>query len=95
MQVFSKDISVGDVIEVKDDETVPADCVILGTSLDPNGLCYISTTSLDGERNLKPRFALKFLKDNTDLLFQAKRKISVFRPDPEKNLEYFQSKIII
>jgi hypothetical protein len=35
---------------------IQADCLVLSTS-DPNGMCYISTETLDGERNYKPKFA--------------------------------------
>ncbi|KAG6485109.1 hypothetical protein ZIOFF_053638 [Zingiber officinale] len=51
-----KDVRVGDVLKVSDDETIPCDMVILSTS-DPSGLCYVQTINLDGESNLKTRYA--------------------------------------
>ena len=32
--IFTKDILVGDIIQVLDDETVPADCLLLSTDPD-------------------------------------------------------------
>lgn len=43
---------------LRKDEQVAADLVVLFTSSE-NGDCYISTSNLDGESNLKHRFALK------------------------------------
>lgn len=37
---------------------MPADILILSTS-EPNGICYIETKNLDGETNLKPKNANK------------------------------------
>ncbi len=47
-----RQLAVGDVIEVKADDSVPADIVVLRTGL-PSGLAYVETASLDGEVNLK------------------------------------------
>lgn len=53
-----KKLEVGDVVLLRDNDQVPADIVVLSTS-DANGLCYVETKNLDGETNLKPRKALK------------------------------------
>lgn len=52
-----KKLEVGDIVLLKDNEQVPADIVVLSTS-DPEGMCYLETKNLDGETNLKPRKAL-------------------------------------
>ncbi|CAJ1948226.1 unnamed protein product [Sphenostylis stenocarpa] len=51
-----KNIQAGDVVQIFANETIPADMVLLGTS-DPSGVAYIQTMNLDGESNLKTRFA--------------------------------------
>ncbi|XP_020237466.1 phospholipid-transporting ATPase 1 isoform X2 [Cajanus cajan] len=51
-----KRIQAGEVVKIFSDETIPADMVLLGTS-DQSGLAYIQTLNLDGESNLKTRYA--------------------------------------
>ncbi|KAG9309612.1 hypothetical protein JVU11DRAFT_10273 [Chiua virens] len=53
-----KKLEVGDIVLLRENEQVPADVVVLSTS-DPDGLCYLETKNLDGETNLKPRRAMK------------------------------------
>ena len=53
-----KKLEVGDIVLLRDNEQVPADIVVLSTS-DPDGLCYLETKNLDGETNLKARKALR------------------------------------
>lgn len=51
-----KDIQAGEVVKISSEETIPCDMVLLGTS-DPSGIAYIQTMNLDGESNLKTRYA--------------------------------------
>jgi phospholipid-translocating ATPase len=53
-----KKLEVGDIVLLRDNEQVPADIVVLSTS-DPDGICYLETKNLDGETNLKPRRSVK------------------------------------
>ncbi|XP_041799888.1 phospholipid-transporting ATPase VB [Chelmon rostratus] len=55
-----KDVRVGDFMKVVCNEIVPADLLLLHTS-DPNGVCHIETSNLDGETNLKQRTAMSGL----------------------------------
>ncbi len=52
-----KNVSVGDFVRLYNDEEIPADIVVLSTS-DSDGACYVETKNLDGETNLKVRTAL-------------------------------------
>lgn len=54
---YWKNVQVGDFVRLFNDEEIPADIVILSTS-DPDGACYVETKNLDGETNLKVRQAL-------------------------------------
>ncbi|KAK2760297.1 hypothetical protein FQN54_002365 [Arachnomyces sp. PD_36] len=54
---YWKNVQVGDFVRIYNEEPIPADVVILSTS-DPDGACYVETKSLDGETNLKVRQAL-------------------------------------
>ena len=53
-----KKLEVGDIVLLRDNDQVPADIVVLSTS-DPEGLCYLETKNLDGETNLKPRKSVR------------------------------------
>ncbi|KAI1234928.1 hypothetical protein IHE44_0003316 [Lamprotornis superbus] len=48
----SEKIKVGDIVEVKADETFPCDLIFLASS-STDGTCYVTTASLDGESNFK------------------------------------------
>lgn len=54
---FWKNVQVGDFVRIYNEDQIPADIVILSTS-DPDGACYVETKNLDGETNLKVRQAL-------------------------------------
>ncbi|XP_071387877.1 probable phospholipid-transporting ATPase IA isoform X4 [Centroberyx affinis] len=59
-------VEVGDIIRVNGSDFVPADAIILSSS-EPQGMCYIETSNLDGETNLKIRQGLQITAENKDI----------------------------
>uniref|UniRef100_A0A8D3BDC2 Phospholipid-transporting ATPase n=1 Tax=Scophthalmus maximus TaxID=52904 RepID=A0A8D3BDC2_SCOMX len=57
VQTRSKNIRVGDIVRVAKDETFPVDLVLLSSDR-ADGTCHITTTSLDGETNLKTHYSV-------------------------------------
>lgn len=57
-QDYWKNVQVGDFVRVYNNDQIPADVVVLSTS-DPDGACYVETKNLDGETNLKLRHSLR------------------------------------
>lgn len=54
-RVRSEDIRVGELVLLEANDPIPADILVLATPLE--GACYIETSQLDGETNLKLRSA--------------------------------------
>lgn len=86
------DVRVGDVIVVRDGELFPADLMCLYSSL-PENVCFIKTTNLDGETNLKIRkpLDLKGLPMN-DLASVMSLKLTLTAEDANRNLHKFRGK---
>ena len=61
----------GDIIEMQDDDLIPADCLLLSTK-SPQGECFVQTDSLDGEKKFKLKVSVdkltKFTMDSIDML---------------------------
>nr|XP_057911303.1 phospholipid-transporting ATPase IG isoform X2 [Doryrhamphus excisus] len=58
----SEKIKVGDVLQVKEDETFPCDLILLQSSRDDN-TCFVTTASLDGESNHKTHYTVPDMED--------------------------------
>lgn len=66
-EVKCQDIKVGDLLVLKDNLIVPADCVLIKTPSN-SGECQIQTGQLDGERSLKTKYALPRTQNYIDYL---------------------------
>ena len=54
IDIESGDLELGEIVIVEKDEIFPADLVLLDSPL-PEGICFIETGSLDGEKTLKQK----------------------------------------
>ncbi|XP_053180121.1 phospholipid-transporting ATPase IA [Scomber japonicus] len=59
-------VAVGEVVRAANGDHLPADLVILSSS-EPQGMCYIETSNLDGETNLKIRQGLQVTAEIKDI----------------------------
>jgi magnesium-transporting ATPase (P-type) len=53
-----RDLKMGDFVVLQDNERIPADILVVSNS-NHDGRCYMETSTLDGEKNLKPRESVK------------------------------------
>ncbi|KAH1038144.1 hypothetical protein J1N35_039887 [Gossypium stocksii] len=83
-----KNIQVGEIIKIQANETIPCDMVLLSTS-EPTGVAYVQTTNLDGESNLKTRYA----KQETLQKIPEKENVSglIKCEKPNRNIYGFQA----
>ncbi|MEJ1288968.1 hypothetical protein NN561_020005 [Cricetulus griseus] len=70
MQKRWQDVRVGDFVQMRCNEIVPADILLLFSS-DPSGVCHLETANLDGETNLKQRRVVKGFSQQINI-FQDK-----------------------
>ncbi|CCH40628.1 phospholipid-translocating ATPase [Wickerhamomyces ciferrii] len=91
---FWKNLKVGDIVRLRNNEEAPADIVVLSTS-DIDNRCFIETKNLDGETNLKSREGLRethgirHSRDLTQLKFQLNSEA------PSMNLYNYQASLKI
>ena len=56
---ISKTLRLGEVIIIYENHTIPADIILIDSKF-KDGRCYVETSSLDGEKNLKLKVANKY-----------------------------------
>ncbi|KAK7401947.1 hypothetical protein VNO78_13835 [Psophocarpus tetragonolobus] len=87
--IQAQDINVGNIVWLRENDEVPCDLVLIGTS-DPQGVCYIETAALDGETDLKTRvIPSACMGINVDLLHKIKGVIEC--PCPDKDIRRFDA----
>ncbi|XP_012994412.1 phospholipid-transporting ATPase ID isoform X6 [Esox lucius] len=83
-------VRVGDIIKLENNQFVAADILLLSSS-EPYGLCYIETAELDGETNLKVRQALTVTSElGADILKLAEFNGEVICEAPNNKLDKFK-----
>ena len=55
VEVESQNVVVGDILKIRENESFPADLVMIATS-NIKSIAYVNTMNLDGETNLKEKF---------------------------------------
>jgi len=91
-----KEVKVGDILLVKDGEDFPADMVLLKSAND-NGMAFIETASLDGEKNLKPKFCLSEIAayfNDQKVKNQALYKCAIYAQPPDPSIYKFEGAFI-
>ncbi|KAL0220520.1 hypothetical protein RCL1_000374 [Eukaryota sp. TZLM3-RCL] len=81
----SKEIRVGDVIQIRENEEFPADIVVLKSS-GKGPKCHVNTSNIDGESDLKPKsvvFPTSSLSDPELARFNGQ--LTIPNPNPDFN----------
>ncbi|KAJ1685670.1 hypothetical protein LUZ63_017060 [Rhynchospora breviuscula] len=87
--IQAQEIRVGNIVWLRENEEVPCDLVVIGTS-DPQGICYVETTALDGETDLKTRVVpLSCVGLDSEQLCKIKGVIEC--PNPDKDIRRFDA----
>ncbi|XP_029458429.1 phospholipid-transporting ATPase IB [Rhinatrema bivittatum] len=82
LSVIWREVAVGDIVKVTNGQHLPADMIILSSS-EPQSMCYIETSNLDGETNLKIRQGLSVTSNlqSSDNLTKMKGRIECEGPN--------------
>ncbi|KAL5628019.1 hypothetical protein BROUX41_002767 [Berkeleyomyces rouxiae] len=83
-----KSIRAGDFVRIYNNDELPADIIILSTS-EKDGACYVETKNLDGETNLKFRQALHCGRDMRHARDCERAQFWIQSEDPQANLYKF------
>ncbi|KAI1711366.1 cation transport ATPase (P-type) domain-containing protein [Ditylenchus destructor] len=88
-------VKVGDIIRMENEHFIAADLLLLSSS-EPHGLCYIETAELDGETNLKTRAALPETVSMGDIvqdIFSFDGEI--YCEPPNNRLDRFEGRMVL
>ncbi|XP_010556845.1 PREDICTED: phospholipid-transporting ATPase 2 [Tarenaya hassleriana] len=89
--IQAQDIQVGNIVWLRENDEVPCDLVLLGTS-DSQGVCYVETAALDGETDLKTRI-IPSACTGIDLELLHKIKGVIECPKPDKDIRRFDANV--
>ncbi|VEN49474.1 unnamed protein product [Callosobruchus maculatus] len=92
-KVLWKEVRVGDLIHLSNNEVVPADILLLRSS-DPSGCCYIDTGHLDGETNLKQRQVARGFVEKQRIFEPSKFRSTIEVEAPTTKIYRFHGAIV-
>ncbi|BHF64686.1 Phospholipid-transporting ATPase IA [Sparganum proliferum] len=81
-------VKVGDIVEVQNNQGIPADLLLLSSSL-RNGTCFIETSNIDGETNLKLKQGLPITSHLSDSAHLSRLRFNIFCGAPLRDLDKF------
>ncbi|KAG9304740.1 hypothetical protein G9A89_003914 [Geosiphon pyriformis] len=87
-------VKVGDIVRVEGADFFPADLVLLSSS-EPEGLCYIETSNLDGETNLKIKQATTETANLTSSADISQLSGHIKSENPNNSLYTYEGTLII
>ncbi|KTW27924.1 uncharacterized protein T551_02891 [Pneumocystis jirovecii RU7] len=87
-------ICVGDIVRVESGQIFPADLVLISSS-EPEGLCYIETSNLDGETNLKIKQSLPETSSFISHRILAQLSGEIHSEHPNNSLYTYEATIIL
>ncbi|XP_073997182.1 phospholipid-transporting ATPase VA isoform X2 [Rhodnius prolixus] len=88
-----KEIRVGDVLHLSNNEVVPADVLLLRSS-DEHGACYLDTCNLDGESSLKLRSVPQGYVEKMNMFTPSQFRSVVEVDPPTTKLYHFHGAIV-
>ena len=91
IEIKSGELLLGEIIQVKKDGIFPADLLLVDSNLH-DGICYIETGSLDGEKTLKIKYSPTFTKGK---FAKNEENNNVINKNKDKNNNVKNSEIFI
>lgn len=93
----AQSLAVGDIVFLRENDEIPCDLAVLCSSTH-NGICYVETSNIDGETNLKVRKEAPGLRERIGgnstehvLRYMNDNEISLVCPDPNANMHSFDA----
>ena len=94
LKTISRTIKAGDIVYVAKEELIPADLIILSTAF-TDGTCFVETSQLDGETNLKRRSAVAETSNMTSIDKLGTLQARVQCEMPNNRLSTFEGRLIL